>query len=161
MYRCLYKTPIHLLSTLLSIIEENMSIPIILSLCALVGFGLSNFLWKVAGNNNVFPASFMLVETGVVFCLAVIVHLIQKQTFVLSSKMLGLASLSGLTAGIAIISTISAFRLGGEASVVSPITSLGFVIVVLLAYILLKEPITLSKGLGSILAVVAIVLLSR
>ena len=69
--------------------------------------------------------------------------------------------MSGLTAGIAIISTISVFRLGGEASVVSPITSLGFVIVVLLAYILLKEPITLSKGLGSILAVVAIVLLSR
>lgn len=138
-----------------------MSLPIILALGGLIGFGFSNFFWKVAGINKVYPASFMVVETLVVLIVAITIHFLQNQTFVLVPRMVGLASLAGLSAGFAIFATMSAFLVGGEASIVSPITSLGFVVVVLLAYVLLKEPVTPTKFVGSGLAIVAIILLSR
>ena len=97
----------------------------------------------------------------VVLTVAITIHILQKQSFVLAPRMVGLASLAGLSAGFAIFATMSAFNVGGEASVVSPITSLGFVVAVLLAYILLKEPITTTKIAGSGLAIIAIILLSR
>ena len=75
--------------------------------------------------------------------------------------MAGIASLAGLSAGLAIFATMTAFRLGGEASIVSPITSLGFVVAVLLAYLFLRESITTAKLVGFGLAVAAIFLLSR
>ncbi len=138
-----------------------MSLPIVLALGGLVGFGLSNFFWKVAGINKVYPASFMVVETLVVLIVAVAIHFFQNQSFVLAPRMAGVASMAGLSAGFAIFATMSAFNVGGEASIVSPITSLGFVVAVLLAYIFLKEPITSTKLIGSGLAIVAIVFLSR
>ena len=138
-----------------------MSLPIILAIGGLVGFGFSNFFWKVAGINKVYPASFMVVETLVVLTVAITIHILQKQSFVLAPRMVGLASLAGLSAGFAIFATMSAFNVGGEASIVAPITSQGFVVAVLLAYILLKEPITSTKVAGSGLAIIAIILLSR
>ena len=138
-----------------------MNLPIVLALGGLVGFGLSNFFWKLSGLSKVYPPSFMVVETICVLLVAIAVHLVQKQPFALSPRMAGVASLAGLSAGLAILATMTAFRLGGEASIVSPITSLGFVVAVLLAYLLLRESITTAKLVGFGLAVAAIVVLSR
>ena len=57
-----------------------MSLPIILALGGLVGFGLSNFFWKVAGINKVYPPSFMVVETLVVLTVAIAIHFFQNHT---------------------------------------------------------------------------------
>ena len=114
-----------------------MNLPIVLALGGLVGFGLSNFFWKISGLNRVYPPSFMIVETICVLLVAMAMHLIYQQPFSLSPRMAGIASLAGLSAGLAIFATMTAFRLGGEASIVSPITSLGFVVAVLLAYLFL------------------------
>ena len=138
-----------------------MNLPIVLALGGLVGFGLSNFFWKISGMNRVFPPSFMIVETICVLLVAMAMHLIYQQPFSLSPRMAGIASLAGLSAGLAIFATLTAFRLGGEASIVSPITSLGFVVAVLLAYLFLRESITTAKLVGFGLAVAAIFLLSR
>jgi|TARA_B100001964_G_C14167254_1_gene569717 uncharacterized membrane protein len=138
-----------------------MNLPIVLALGGLVGFGLSNFFWKISGMNRVFPPSFMIVETICVLLVAMAMHLIYQQPFSLSPRMAGIASLAGLSAGLAIFATMTAFRLGGEASIVSPITSLGFVVAVLLAYLFLRESITTAKLVGFGLAVAAIFLLSR
>ena len=138
-----------------------MNLPIVLALGGLVGFGLSNFFWKISGMNRVFPPSFMIVETICVLLVAMAMHLIYQQPFSLSPRMAGIASLAGLSAGLAIFATMTAFRLGGEASIVSPITSLGFVVAVLLAYLLLRESITMTKLVGVGLAVTAIFVLSR
>ena len=138
-----------------------MNLPIVLALGGLVGFGLSNFLWKISGMNKVYPPSFMIVETLCVLLVAIAIHFIHKQPFSLSPRMAGIASLAGLSAGLAIFATMTAFRLGGEASIVSPITSLGFVVAVLLAYLFLRESITTAKLVGFGLAVAAIFLLSR
>lgn len=138
-----------------------MNLPIVLALGGLVGFGLSNFFWKISGLGKVYPPSFMVVESLCVLLVAIAVHLVQKQPFALSPRMAGVASLAGLSAGFAILATMTAFRLGGEASIVSPITSLGFVVAVLLAYLLLRESITAAKLVGFGLAVAAIVVLAR
>ncbi len=138
-----------------------MNLPIVLALGGLVGFGLSNFFWKISGMNRVFPPSFMIVETICVLLVAMAMHLIYQQPFSLSPRMAGIASLAGLSAGLAIFATMTAFRLGGEASIVSPITSLGFLVAVLLAYLFLRESITTAKLVGFGLAVAAIFLLSR
>ena len=138
-----------------------MNLPIVLALGGLVGFGLSNFFWKISGMNRVFPPSFMIVETICVLLVAMAMHLIYQQPFSLSPRMAGIASLAGLSAGLAIFATMTAFRLGGEASIVSPITSLGFVVAVLLAYLLLRESITTAKLVGFGLAIAAILVLSR
>ena len=138
-----------------------MNLPIVLALGGLVGFGLSNFFWKISGLNRVYPPSFMIVETLCVLLVATIMHLVQQQPFSLSLRMAGVASLAGLSAGLAIFATMTAFRLGGEASIVSPITSLGFVVAVLLAYLLLRESITTAKLVGFGLAIAAILVLSR
>ncbi|GIS67067.1 MAG: hypothetical protein CM1200mP6_01350 [Anaerolineaceae bacterium] len=55
-----------------------MSLPIILALGGLVGFGLSNFFWKVAGINKVYPPSFMVVETLVVLTVAIAIHFFSR-----------------------------------------------------------------------------------
>ncbi len=147
--------------TFLSRRNVTMNLPIVLALGGLVGFGLSNFFWKISGMNRVFPPSFMIVETICVLLVAMAMHLIYQQPFSLSPRMAGIASLAGLSAGLAIFATMTAFRLGGEASIVSPITSLGFVVAVLLAYLFLRESITTAKLVGFGLAVAAIFLLSR
>ena len=150
-----------LTTTLISRRKVTMNLPIVLALGALVGFGLSNFFWKISGINRVFPPSFMIVESLCVLLVAIVIHLIQKQPFSLSPRMAGIASLAGLSAGLAIFATMTAFRLGGEASIVSPITGLGFVVAVLLAYLLLRESITMAKLVGFGLAVAAIFVLAR
>ena len=49
----------------------------------------------------------------------------------------------------------------GEASIVIPIGRLGFVVTALCAFIFLSETLTLTRGLGIVSAVIAIILLTR
>ena len=89
-----------------------MNTPVMLAFLALFSGGLITFFWKVAGANQVYAPSYMVVET-LVFCLAaVLIHLIQRHPFDLSTRMTGLAALGGIAGAISVYAMLLAFRLG-------------------------------------------------
>ena len=138
-----------------------MNTPVMLAFLALFSGGLITFFWKVAGANQVYAPSYMVVET-LVFCLAaVLIHLIQRHPFDLSTRMTGLAALGGITAAIAVYAMLLAFRLGGQGSIIFPIAGLGVVASVMLTTVIYREPVTATKLLGLGLGVSSIIVLSR
>ena len=138
-----------------------MNTPIMLALLALISGGLVTFIWKVAGANQVYAPSYMVVET-LVFCLAaILIHLVQRHPFDLSPKLTGLAALGGILAAISVYAMLLAFRLGGQGSIIFPIAGLGVIVAVILSYIVYREPITATKIVGLGLGVSSIIVLSR
>ena len=138
-----------------------MNTPIMLALLALISGGLVTFIWKVAGANQVYAPSYMVVET-LVFCLAaILIHLVQRHPFDLSPKLTGLAALGGILAAISVYAMVLAFRLGGQGSFIFPIAGLGVIVAVILSYIVYREPITATKIVGLGLGVSSIIVLSR
>ena len=138
-----------------------MNTPIMLAILALISGGLVTFLWKVAGANQVYVPSYMIVET-VAFCVAaVLIHLVQRHPFDLSPKMTGLGALGGIIGAISVYAMLLAFRLGGQGSIIFPIAGLGVVVAVILSYIVYREPITATKIVGLGLGVSSIIVLSR
>lgn len=138
-----------------------MNTPIILALLALVTIGIHQFFWKIAGVNQTYGPSYMIVETLAFGIVAVIIHIWQSQPFNLSPRMMWLAALGGTLSGIAIFSMLLAFRLGGEGSILYPIIGLSVMISVILAFVIYREPITYAKLLGLGFGVTSIIFLSR
>lgn len=138
-----------------------MNTPILLALLALVTHGTALFFWKVAGSSRSYGPSYMIVESVAYAAVGVAIHLFQRQRFDLSPRMMGLAVIGGVIAGIGFLGLFLAFRLGGEGSVVFPIAGLGVIVAVVLAIIVFNEPITATKLLGFGFGVTSIVLLSR
>ena len=138
-----------------------MNTPVMLAFLALFSGGLITFFWKVAGANQVYGPSYMVVET-LVFCLAaVLIHLIQRHPFDLSTRMTGLAALGGIAGAISVYAMLLAFRLGGQGSLLFPIAGLGVVVSVILSTVIYREPVTITKLLGLGLGVSSIIVLSR
>ena len=138
-----------------------MNTPVMLAFLALFSGGLITFFWKVAGANQVYAPSYMVVET-LVFCLAaVLIHLIQRHPFDLSTRMTGLAALGGIAGAISDYAMLLAFRLGGQGSIIFPIAGLGVVASVMLTTVIYREPVTATKLLGLGLGVSSIIVLSR
>ena len=138
-----------------------MNTPFMLALLALISGGLVTFIWKVAGANQVYAPSYMLVET-LIFCLAaVLIHLVQRHPFDLSPKLAGLGALGGIIGAISVYAMLLAFRLGGQGSIIFPIAGLGVVMAVILSYIVYHEPVTTTKLVGLGLGVSSIIVLSR
>lgn len=136
-----------------------MNIPIMLAIVGLFGFG--SFLWKVAGVNHVYGPSWMIIE-GVTFAIfGAVLHLIQRHSFELSTRMTGLAALGGVLGGIAIFSMLLAFKLGGEGSVIFPIARLGLMVALIGGFVVYREPVTATKVLGVGLGLGSIFVLSR
>ena len=138
-----------------------MNTPVMLAFLALFSGGLITFFWKVAGANQVYAPSYMVVET-LVFCLAaVLIHLIQRHPFDLSTRMTGLAALGGIAGAISVYAMLLAFRLGGQGGLLFPIAGLGVVVSVILSTVIYREPVTITKLLGLGLGVSSIIVLSR
>jgi transporter family protein len=73
---------------------------------------------------------------------------------------IGWAFLTGILGGIGNIAFFHALRIGGEASIVAPVTALFPLVTVILAMILLHERMGTAQKVGLVLALVAIYLLS-
>ena len=138
-----------------------MNIPIMLALLALVTGGAVSFLWKIAGTNQTYAPSYMVVETLAFGIVGIAIHLAQRHPFDLSAKMTWLATLGGILAAITVFSMLFAFRLGGEGSIIFPIAGLGVTVAVILSYIVFREPINATKLVGLGLGVSSIIVLSR
>ena len=138
-----------------------MNTPIMLAILALISGGLVTFLWKVAGANQVYVPSYMLVETIAFGLAAVLIHLVQRHPFDLSPKLTGIGVVGGILAAISVYAMLLAFRLGGQGSIIFPIAGLGVIVAVILSYIVYREPITATKLVGLVLGLGSIIALSR
>ena len=132
-----------------------------LALVSLVTFGTARFCSKVAGENEVYSPSYMIIASLCLCLVGVVIHLVQRQPFELSPKMTGLAALGGTIGGIGFYAMLLAFRLGGQGSVLFPIAGLGVVVATILALVIYREPLTATKLLGLGLGVSSIIILSR
>ena len=72
-----------------------------------------------------------------------------------------LSVLGGIIGGWCFYAILVALRLGGQGSIVFPISGLGVIVAVTLAFVVYREPVTVTKLLGLGLGVSSIVLLSR
>lgn len=140
---------------------EEMNLPIMLAFVSLVGWGIAASLMKVAGANQVYSPSYMIVVHVVAVLVGIVIHLVQSHSFELSPRMAGLAALGGISAGIAFWALLVASRLGGEGSVIFPIAGLSVIIPVLFSFIVFREPVTSTRVLGLGLGISSIVVLSR
>ena len=75
--------------------------------------------------------------------------------------MSALSSLGGIIVGIGFYAMLFALRLGGQGSVIFPISGLGMIVPVILAFVFYREPVTATKLLGLGLGVSSIIILSR
>ena len=138
-----------------------MNTPIMLAFLALISGGLVTFLWKVAGANQVYVPSYMVVETLVFGLTAVLIHLVQRHPFDLSPKLTGLGALGGIFGAISVYAMVLAFRSGGQGSIIFPIAGLGVIVAVILSYIVYREHISATKIVGLGLGISSIIILSR
>ena len=138
-----------------------MNTTISLAVLSLFAFGVGSFLWQVAGANQAYAPSYMIVEGLTFAVVGLVIHVVDKHGFYLSNKMVGYGVLGGILAGIAVYALILAFSMGGAGSIMYPISRLGMVVSVILAVLIYREPVTITKLIGLGLGVSSIVVLSR
>lgn len=138
-----------------------MNTPILFALLALVCGGVTAFFSKVAGANQGYSPSYMIVQALSFISFAIVIHLVQKQPFALSSKLVSIGLVSGIFAGVATLASLVAFRQGGQGSIIFPIVSLGVVVSVALSFLIYREPVTNTKLIGIGFGIASIVFLSR
>ncbi|HCU81110.1 MAG: hypothetical protein CL789_01695 [Chloroflexi bacterium] len=138
-----------------------MNTPILFALLALLCGGITAFFSKVIGVNQGYSPSYMIVQAISFVAFAVIIHLVQKHPFELSTRLAGIGLVSGIFAGVATLASLMAFRLGGQGSIIFPIVSLGVIVSVALSFFVYREPITSTKLIGIGFGVASIVFLSR
>jgi uncharacterized membrane protein len=138
-----------------------MNIPILLAISAMLGWGVSGFFWRVAAANKTHQPSYLIVQGMLYMFTVIVIHLVQRHSFSLPSKMAVLASISGIIVAWAAFAMMLGLALGGQASTVFPIAGLFPLVPVVLSFIIFREPITATKLLGLGLGVSSIILLSR
>ena len=138
-----------------------MNTPILLALLALVTGGIIRFSWKFAAANQSYGPSFMLAqEIGI--CIVLIgAHFVQRHPFDLSAKITGVAILAGIIGAVGILGLYLGLSLGGQGSILLPISALTMLVAVPLMFIVYREPVTATKLLGLGLGVSSIIVLTR
>jgi len=132
---------------------------LIYAVFSLLMYGLWGFFPKMASENGIEPRSILIYEAigtlGVVLIVLAFVGF--RPEF--NGKGFTFALIAG-TAG-AIGSLLFLFALSkGKASVVVTMTALYPLIVIILSFFVLKEPLTIKQGIGIVFAVAAVVLFS-
>ncbi|MDP6583093.1 MAG: EamA family transporter [Anaerolineales bacterium] len=138
-----------------------MITPINLAIFALVCGGLMKFFWQMGLENKVDIPSFLVIDALFMFLFTLVTYFILKQPFVLSNRMSIAAALGGVFGGAAMTAVAYAIKSGGQGSVIFPIISLETVVVVILAFIVFREPVTITKLVGLGLGITSIFVLSR
>lgn len=131
-----------------------------LALITMVGLGIHYFLAKLISPHISSPVIALL--GGAIFFPLVFAYIYFTKTPIMPEQKvyIGYAILIGIPMAIAILTLYLAIA-KGPVSVVMPIYGLNAMVTVILGIIVLHEPVTIPKVAGLVLAVVAIVLLSR
>jgi uncharacterized membrane protein len=137
-----------------------MSHIILSALAAMVLFGLVDFFFKKAINLGIHGEALLFYSVLIAAAGFGLLSLIQSVSLKPDGPLPGYSLLIGVLMFMGTISLLAALKTG-EASIVVPIGRLGFVITAVCAFIFLGEKLTITKGLGILSAVIAIILLSR
>jgi transporter family protein len=130
----------------------------IFALAALVLWGVWGLFPKLA-TNYLSPASvFVFSGIGNVVVLIVVLAFLNFRPDV-HPRGITLAIVAGLLGTVATIPFLYAIS-KGKASVVVPIASLYPVVTIVLALLILREPMTLKQGAGIVLAIIALLLVA-
>lgn len=130
----------------------------IFAIIALIMWGLWGFFPKLA-TNYINPKSVLIFQAiGSIFVTAPILISVnfRPEMHIKGIAFAVLAGIAGAIGGLFFLYSISK----GEASIVVPTTALYPIITIILAFLILKEPITLKQGIGIIFALIAMILFS-
>ena len=138
-----------------------MSTPILLAVISLIAGGLVAFTSQFGVRNGADVTSFIVVDGIVFLSLAVLMMVVTKSSFVLTGRMTWWAIVCGMFASISVFTVLYALKLGGEGSIIYPIQSLQVVVAVVLAFVVFREPVTMTKLIGLSMGVGSLLILSR
>ena len=130
---------------------------LVLSLIALVLFGLFSFFAKLSLKYLDWKTALLLQWSGIMTILIATWFLFKPNiSFNIGSFYAFLAGLIGSISGIVFYQALAQ----GKASIVIPLTSLSTVVTLILIFIFLREKITLVQSIGITLAITSIALIS-
>jgi len=129
---------------------------IIFAIIAMIGYGITAVLYKIAPNIDSVSLTFF---TSLFLTIFTFVFWIFNKTKKLSAEGIGFAAIIGLIASVAFIAYITSVRLG-KVSISSTLRGLSFAVAVILAILFLGEKLTFLKVIGIGFAVIAVMLLS-
>ena len=136
-----------------------MAHEIILALVAMISFGITGIIYKVAtARMDSLSLTLFLYVFATVFT-AVFWYFSPATNKVITKEGITWVALGAVFAVIGMICYISALKID-QASIIVPIRNLALVVTVILAIILLGEGISATKVVGVIFAVIALILLS-
>src|SRR5580704_11319717 len=130
------------------------------SVLAILAYGVWGAISSLA-SQNVSPLTLQMVSTIGLFPVTLVL-IFSKNIHVGVNRTRGilLAVLTGMIGGSGNLTLYQALRLGGEASVVFPLTGMYPLVTLILARLLLKEKINRTQAAGVALAMIAIYLFS-
>ena len=130
------------------------------SLLSMLAYGVWGAVSSLA-SQNVSPLTLQIVSTLGLFPVALVL-LFSKNIYQGADRRRGilLAMATGVIGGTGNLTLYQALRMGGEASVVFPLTGMYPLVTLILARLLLKERLNRVQGVGIALALVAIYLFS-
>ncbi|MBW1789692.1 MAG: EamA family transporter, partial [Deltaproteobacteria bacterium] len=136
-------------------IPKERAASIFWALIAMVSLGFLNIVYKIGVSHGVAP-TMLLHSQAIFFNIAVYIYAFSTQGGPRFSRSgWAHAAVTATTLLTGLIALLAAFR-EGEASVVTPIAQLSFVVSALLATFLLKERFTKRKVVGLLLAIATI-----
>ena len=130
------------------------------ALIAMAAMGVANFLYKVGAGTGGSPASFIAGQASTFLPLATAFAWMMDRGI---RPPPGGWKYGGAAAAVFLLALIFMFEslARGEASVLVPITQMGFVVTAAFGLAFLREPLTLRKVTGLVLAVAALACLAR
>jgi drug/metabolite transporter (DMT)-like permease len=130
------------------------------SMLSMLAYGVWGAVSSLA-SHNVSPLTLQIVSTLGLFPVALVL-LFSKNIYQGADRRRGilLAMATGVIGGTGNLTLYQALRMGGEASVVFPLTGMYPLVTLILARLLLKERLNRVQGVGIALALVAIYLFS-
>lgn len=133
---------------------------VIFALLASIVWGSAPILFKLGLKGNVSNFLALMIHNFTAFAVASLAFLLSRERFYVSLNELLAIALGGFLSGfLGLLLFFEAVK-RGHVSVASPIASTSPLWTTLFAYLLLGEPINITKALGIALAVTGIVLIS-
>ena len=140
------------------ILPQMMKTWLVYSLFTFFCWGISVFLPKLAFNHISAKSTFIFQGCGY-FIIIGIVLVYSKFNIDANPKGAGIAMLAGAIGMIGLLSFLQAMS-KGKTSIVVLLTALYPLLTITLSFVILKENISLRQGIGILLALIAVVLLS-
>jgi len=150
------------INTLENDITEEMEVIainwLVLSIITIITWGFVGFFLKLASKYSSWTEIY-IVSNVALFVVSLLLFISQKPSISVGSHGFNYAMIGGIMMSLAAITFYIAIQVG-KAIIVIPLTSLYPVVTIVLSYLILHEEISLTKGFGIILAVLALVLVA-